>query len=66
MFLSESAVHIVRCACSSLGEIARSGPLPSGASVDVGKVINRLKIIIKESTDMNVSGKPNNRFLSRL
>ena len=53
LFLSDSAVHVVRYACASLGELARSGPLPATA-VDVENVIGRLKEIIRETADVNV------------
>ena len=58
LFLSDSAVHVVRYACASLGELARSGPLPA-AAVDVENVIGRLKEIIRETADVNVRWKNN-------
>ena len=57
-FLSDSANHVVKYACSSLGNIARAGPFPvtlSGKATDAKLVIDKLKQIIKETTDIHVS-----------
>ena len=53
-FLLESSIHVVRYACSALGEIVRSGPFPKIGTTNAKSVIERLRRLIKDTDDMNV------------